>query len=292
MSFTNTHARHNGQILAEDSLPKTGPIDAAIALDRPLAELDAPRLVDRLDALGVAAAIVLGGAPENGAAFTRWIGKCPSRLRPVPLLSAETVEPLHLVRPWIDAGCQALSLASLGQARSPCHPIDVDAIESVRVWEAASETGAAVFVRPSTNDAQLLPPLAHRFTDVRVIVRGGLVSDLWPVRARKFPTPDRFTFDRLHQLDNVYLALAPSHAQRWWDPRCPPSGWHRPGNLLALFGPDRVLWGSETQLGVDPNVYSGVADPIHEFDQLTLDIATALHRTTASKIFWRLANGA
>lgn len=271
-----------------------GGIDATIRLGPRGAGYGPARLLDALDRHAVAGAILAAefDDPEaQRASLTPFQHGAGDRLLCVPRLHAAAPDALMWHRYWTNLGCRAVALSSLGAFRSPLRRVDPETIESAPLWRAAAEAGQTLFVEPTVEDAFLLAILAVHFPQVPVVIRGGLVSRMSGASAsqpRVLPTPDRFTFARLHQLDNIWIVLAPAHI-----PIVPPSptgpanGWHDPANLLALFGDRRILWGSEHRLGDDGHEYAGPGDPAPAFGRLSPREAAALTGGAARRLMLR-----
>lgn len=186
-----------------------------------------------------------------------------------------------------DAGFRAFSLSSIGSFRSPMRAVDVESVESYPYWRRASDMGQMLVVRPTTEDATLLVLLADAFPDVHVLIRGGLASWRTPGAVgcvREWPLPDRFTFDRLHQLPNVSLIFAP--AQLMYPPQLigDAQGWHRPSNLLALFSERRIMWASECHFD-DVGAYRPPQDVEDAFGSVTAVEKDWLMGGTARRLF-------
>ncbi len=169
------------------------------------------------------------------------------------------------------SACRVVYLSALGSLQSPVRGVQLANIESLPWWHAAAEHGLSILVEPTVADASILPELASSFPSVRILVRGGLVSRMPPGndRPRLAPLPDRFTFDRLHQLPNVWVQLCARGTRRVRVlPEGPLGGWHSPTNIVALFSARRVVWASEHR--VEPGAsYMGVGDPAAEISSLS-----------------------
>lgn len=168
------------------------------------------------------------------------------------------------------SACRVVCLSALGSLQSPVRGVQLADIESLPWWHAAAEHGLSLLVEPTVADASLLPELASAFPSVRILVRGGLVCRMPPGNdsPRSAPLPDRFTFDRLHQLPNVWVQLCARRARRVRVlPEGPLGGWHSPTNIVALFSARRVVWASEHRL--EPGAsYMGAGDPAAEIPGL------------------------
>jgi hypothetical protein len=166
--------------------------------------------------------------------------------------------------------CRILALSALGNFHSPMRAIDLETIESVGLWRAAAASGQILAVEPRLSDAHLLPYLAAAFPNVRVLVQGALVCrpEAGAALPRKLPLPERFTFDRLHQLPNIWIQCCAASARRvpTW-PASTKGGWHGSSNLLALFSPNRLIWASMSTVDREAN-YGGLGDPSCEFPAL------------------------
>lgn len=250
-------------------------IDAALRLHEPTSPEAAGALAAALRAQGIAGALAFlefddeEGQEQTLAAFSR----AAPHVRCVPRLDPARPRAIRWQRRWAGLGAQAISLSRLGAAYSPLRPPRPGTVAAAAHWTLAASHGQVVCVEPGVEDAGLLVPLAVYCPQVRVLVRGGLVSRMpaaADVQSRQFPTPDRFTFDRMHQLGNVWLVLVPSASEPVARvPAGKPAGWHAPGNLLALYSSKRILWGSNRSPGQVVAGAVGLPDPVEAFGELT-----------------------
>ena len=266
--------------------PQTGIVDAATRLDPRRKGSSAEFLLSSLDRAGVAAAIVFSEvAGEYDACLAGMQSSAAGRLLCVPHIDVFSSNALEAQQSSLAWGCRAIALSAMGSFQSPVRRIALDSIESTPLWRVAAETGQLIVVEPSVDDAHFLPLLAAAFPSVRVLVRGGLISRMAGSGAvRTLPSPDRFTFDRLHQLENVWVQFSPANARRVrTSPPGTPGGWHAPSNLLCLFSNARLLWGSEHLF--DPtSVYQGPGDPNDEIPELSSADRVALMGGVARRL--------
>jgi hypothetical protein len=232
-----------------------GIIDAAIRIAVPPAAADLDEFMQTLGRLGYAGATLFSETEDQRTQNTMFDALVPllnELMTFVPMLDVARGGLMQQQDDWNRRGLRAFSLSTIGSFRSPLRRVEPETIESFTAWEHACERQFLLFAEPTLSDAALLVNLCAHFPDVPVVVRGNLITG--HARAlstfiRQMPSPDRFTFDRLHQLPAVSLLLSPSEARRVSTyPPGPPVGWHSFGNLLALFGSGRICWGSELDL--------------------------------------------
>ncbi|MES3021670.1 MAG: hypothetical protein V4857_08800 [Pseudomonadota bacterium] len=222
---------------------------------------------------------------EQDAFLSNFCSSLEGRIFPVIRIDPFEENALRLQQKALSSGGFGIYLSSMGSFQSPMQRIALDSIESAPLWRVASAFEQVIIVEPSVKDAHLLPILATAFPRVRILVRGGLFSRLTTRDSpRTLPTPDRFTFDRLHQLENVWVQLSPSHARRIATvPPGTPGGWHSPANLLTLFSNERLVWSSE-HLFSPEKVYSGPEDPEDEIPDLNALDRVAIIGGSARKL--------
>jgi hypothetical protein len=243
-------------------------------------------LLSSLNRAGIEGAIILNRiGPVQDAFFLQRKMTLDGRIFPVARIDPFRADAVELQRKVIATGSAGIYLSAMGSFQSPMRQIDLNTIESVPLWNAASKARQVVVVEPSVRDAHLLPMLACSFPRVRILVRGGLISrpDV-PGVPRALPTPDRFTFDRLHQLENVWVQISEGRTRPVATfPSSTAGGWHDPENLLALFSGERILWGSEHTFSSSEE-YRGPIDPMHEISNLRESDRYGLLSTAARRL--------
>lgn len=200
----------------------------------------------------------LDGGVEEHAELMAINGRCQD-FSVVPRIDIYRDSARDELRHYASMGVRAVRLSALGLHPDPLVPIRLEAIDSFLLWETLGELGLAVFVRPSVGDAHLLPSLLNEFSRVNVIIEASMVAiapktasiDRWgrPKLNLPLPTADRFTLGGICDMPNVTVVLSSQYSFSSVDwPYADLQGWHRPANLVSLFGADRLMWGSDYPL--------------------------------------------
>ncbi|MNB95643.1 Amidohydrolase [compost metagenome] len=182
--------------------------------------------------------------------------KKPERFIAVPLVNPTRHNEQKNLRHYIESGIRAIKLSSLGCHPNPFQPVLLKRITSFPLWEMCRAYKLTLFVRPTVYDSHLLPHLVSAFPDVNVVIESSMVSlsprkvttDEWgrPRLNLPLPTMDRYTLWGLSDFPNVRVILASqySFSKCEW-PYVDLINWHGLENFIALFGAERLMWGSD-----------------------------------------------
>jgi predicted TIM-barrel fold metal-dependent hydrolase len=197
----------------------------------------------------------------------------------VDVLAPDAVEKM---RYWMDQGFSGMRLFTTGSTM-PGQANWFDDPRSFPAWEYAGKSGIPVCMQMTQQGLPQLRGIMDRFPDVRIILdhlaRPQLV-DGPPYRA------DQVLFD-LARYPNVFLKVTPlnvSPAQ--WGKASPETFF---GKLIAIFGADRIAWGSNFPATND--TLSGILRKAQAaFAFATADNRSWIFGRTAQRLYPRLAD--
>ncbi|MCR4507760.1 amidohydrolase [Pseudomonas sp. 32.2.56] len=198
-----------------------------------------------------------------------------------PLINPNRKNEKNNLQRYIEYGIRAVKLSELGHHSNPLQPVKLNSITSFALWEIFSKYALTVFVRPTVYDSNLLAYLAAAFPEVNVIIESSMVSisprqatvDEWgrPRLNLPLPTMDRYTLWGLSNFPNVSVVLASQYSFSRCDwPYVDLIDWHGLENFIALFGAERLMWGSDFPFTC---INPGYQKCLQTFDGLDHDIS-------------------
>jgi L-fuconolactonase len=242
-------------------------------------------LVAAMDEAGVDKAAIVQASTAYGhdnSYVAAAIAAHPRRFTGVFSVDVLAPDAVEKMRYWMDQGLSGMRLFTTGSTM-PGQANWFDDPRSFPAWEYAGKSGIPVCMQMTQQGLPQLRGIMDRFPDVRIILdhlaRPQLV-DGPPYRA------DQVLFD-LARYPNVFLKVTPlnvSPAQ--WGKASPETFF---GKLIAIFGADRIAWGSNFPATND--ALSGILRKAQAaFAFATADNRSWIFGRTAQRLYPRLAD--